>query len=168
MKKLFILAISAIIACTAFVSCDKTTGGSGSNDSTGSDSAAAGKVDTIATRIAFLSAGQVKLGTQDSAVSKTFNEEEYLKGFEEVFKQDNSYLAGREAAEQVKLQMRQLELQLGITIDKDVFLSEYKRVLTSKDTLSVDELQKVNLELSEILRAKAMEAQKAAGQQPPQ
>lgn len=166
MKKLLSLALVALLVSMTY-SCGNTAKGGSENDSDSvaqEEAAVTGKVDTIATRLAFLSAGQVKLGTQDSVVAKEFNNEEYIKGFEEVFKQDNSYLAGREAAEQAKLQLRQLEMQLGIKIDKDVFLKEYKRILAGNDSISIEELQKVNGELTNIFRAKAMAAQQGAAQ----
>lgn len=162
MKKLFILAISALMASTAFVSCDKTTDNKNSNDSISNDSAATtDKVDTLASKMALFYAGQVKFVMQDSVASKDFEKDEFVRGFQEAFEESMSYRRGKDEGEGIAQMIMQMEAETGLTIDKDVFMREYLRIVNGTDSVSREQLMKVQTELRDIV-SKAAQARQAA------
>lgn len=162
MKKYFILAIVAIMTSTAFVSCDKTANGKESNDSTANDSTAVAtdKVDTLASKMALFYAGQVKLMMQDSVASKDFEKDQFMKGVKEGFEESLSYTRGKQEGQGIAQMIMQMELEAGITIDKDVFLREYMRIINSSDSVSGQQLMKAQAELRDIVM-KASQAKQA-------
>ena len=161
MKKFFIFAISAIMASTAFISCDKTTDGKNSNDSISNDSAVAtNKVDTLASKMALFYAGQVKFIMQDSVASKDFEKEEFVRGFQEAFEESMSYKRGKEEGEGIAQMIMQMEAETGITVDKEVFMREYLRIVNGTDSVSREQLMQVQTELRDIVM-KAAQARQA-------
>ena len=166
MKKLFILAITALIAGTAFVSCDKTANGKDSNDSTGNDSTATtNKVDTLASKMALFYAGQVKYMMQDSVASKDFEKDEFVRGVKEGFEESLSYTRGKQEGQGIAQMIMQMEAETGLTIDKDVFMREYLRIINGSDTVSGTQLMQVQTELRDIV-AKAAQSRQTAAQAP--
>ena len=159
MKKiLLIIAAALLISVTA---CDK----SNNNSNSGTDSTKAGadttklKVDTLATKIGTFFGSRYKFLASDTT-QKDFSKDEFMRGFKEAYEENTSYALGKQAGQAMAQQLLTFEQQFGTAIDKDVLLNAIAQVFNSKDSVSEADLQKMSMELQQIL-LKAQQSQVA-------
>lgn len=128
MKKLLSVLMIALMV-GAFVSCNKQEGKVSKDAPTAHD-------DSIAQMLATYFGGQMALEANDTAAANDFEVDEFLRGFNEAYKENVNYAKGKKMGADLAQNMEMFEQQFKIKIDRDKFLNAFIKAVKDK---SIDE-----------------------------
>ncbi len=144
MKKIFSLLLVALMI-GSFASCNKKA----DKSSKSADSVAELFGDGMGTNLRYMI-------SQDTANAAKFKSEEFLKGLEEIIKRDttdadNSYMGGVQYGFQILQSIQQVEHETGLKINRNRFLSEFKKAFKSNQAVTPEALQQKGMDLQNLL-----------------
>ncbi|MBQ7690798.1 MAG: FKBP-type peptidyl-prolyl cis-trans isomerase [Muribaculaceae bacterium] len=143
MKKFFAIAMAAVLALSA-TSCNEK------------NSSSDPKADSLNVVFGEFVGSVMKF---QSANDSAFDKAAFIKGFEKIMNSDTAryYVGGMQVALQVLGDLSQLEQQ-GVKIDRNKFVSEFKKAINSTDSVDQMKLQEMSTTYQRLMQEAVNEA----------